>query len=50
MEGSSELGHWDAEGALVSIVEDDRYFRESLRLLMTSLDYNVRRGRVNAFL
>jgi CheY-like chemotaxis protein len=26
---------------LVSIVEDDRFFRESLRLLMTSLDYNV---------
>jgi FixJ family two-component response regulator len=26
---------------LVSIVEDDRFFRESLKLLMTSLDYNV---------
>jgi FixJ family two-component response regulator len=26
---------------LVSIVEDDRFFRESLRLLMTSLEYNV---------
>jgi FixJ family two-component response regulator len=26
---------------LVSIVEDDRFFRESLGLLMTSLDYNV---------
>jgi len=26
---------------LVSIVDDDRFFRESLGLLMTSLDYNV---------
>ena len=26
---------------LVSIVEDDRFFRGSLGLLMTSLDYNV---------
>jgi FixJ family two-component response regulator len=25
----------------VSIVEDDRFFRESLRLLITSLDYSV---------
>jgi FixJ family two-component response regulator len=41
MEGSSELEHWMPKVPLVSIVEDDRFFRESLRLLMTSLDYNV---------
>jgi FixJ family two-component response regulator len=27
--------------SLVSVVEDDRYFRDSMRRLMRSLDYNV---------
>ena len=29
------------KASVVAIVEDDRFFRESLGLLMTSLDYNV---------
>jgi FixJ family two-component response regulator len=41
MEGWSELEHWMPKVPMVSIVEDDRFFRESLRLLMTSMDHNV---------
>jgi FixJ family two-component response regulator len=29
------------KGSLVSVVEDDRFFRESMRRLMRSLGYNV---------
>ena len=30
-----------SKASLVSVVEDDRYFRESMRRLMRSLGYNV---------
>ena len=41
MAGLSELLEAYAESTLISVVEDDRYFRESMRRLMRSLGYKV---------
>ena len=41
MAGSSELRKPMPKTSLVSVVEDDQYFRESMRRLMRSLGYNV---------
>ena len=39
--GSSELPEGAMKKHLVSVVEDDRFFRESMRRLMRSLGYTV---------
>ena len=41
MAGSSELRKPMPKASLVSVVEDDEYFRESMRRLMRSLGYGV---------
>jgi FixJ family two-component response regulator len=39
--GSNELPEAMSKTSLVSVVEDDRYFRDSMKRLMRSLCYNV---------
>ena len=41
MAGSSELPEPMPKASLISVVEDDQYFRESMRRLMRSLGYSV---------